>query len=91
MILTETGRVRIQRLAAGLLLVTPFIGGALADTPPKLVSLRLMPGQSTLHGKKASQQFLVLGQYSDKRERDLTGQAQFTLTSPASARADEVV
>ncbi len=89
MIGTDTGKVRMQRLAAGLLFVTPFIGWAAADTPPKLVSLRLMPEQSTLRGKKASQQFLVLGQYSDKRERDLTLQSRFTLTSPASARADE--
>ena len=60
-----------------------------AATLPKLVSLRIMPEQRTLHGKKASQQFVVLGQYSDKRERDLTAQARFTLSNAASARADE--
>ena len=44
--------------------VTPFLGASYGGyVSPKLVSLRLMPEQRTLHGKKASQQFLVLGKY----------------------------
>ncbi|HUQ90762.1 MAG TPA: DUF1553 domain-containing protein [Bryobacteraceae bacterium] len=78
-----------KSMATGLLLLTMALGHGWAEAPPKLLSLRLMPKERTLHGKTASQQFLVIGQYSDKRERDLTGQARFTLSNPGSARADE--
>jgi len=70
-----------------LLLCTAFAGQIWAD--PKLFSLRMMPQESTLRGKQASQQFLVIGKFADNRERDLTGQARFALSNPASARADE--
>jgi len=89
MIATRTGHTRIPQWAAGLLLASALTGHAWADTAPKLLSLRVLPEQRTLHGKKASQQFLVLGQYADKRERDLTAQAKFTLSNAAAARADE--
>ncbi len=70
-----------------MLLCTAFSGRIWAD--PKLVSLRMMPQESTLHGKQASQQFLVIGKFADNRERDLTSQAHFALSNPAAARADE--
>jgi len=70
-----------------LLLSTAFAGHIWTD--PKLISLRMMPQESTLRGKQASQQFLVIGKFADNRERDLTSQAHFALSNPASARADE--
>ncbi|MBL8215816.1 MAG: DUF1553 domain-containing protein [Bryobacterales bacterium] len=72
-----------------MLLASCLFGQAWADTAPNLLSLRVIPEQRTLHGKKASQQFLVLGQYADKTERDLTAQAKFDLSNAATARADE--
>src|ERR1700738_1077925 len=72
-----------------LLLCTAFAGQLWADAPAKLISVRLMPQERTLSGKKASQQFLVLGKFADNRERDLTGQAHFALSNSAAARADE--
>src|ERR1700682_1450910 len=73
-----------------IFLCTALAGQQLwADAPAKLVSVRIMPTERTLHGKKASQQFLVLGKFADNRERDLTGQAHFALSNSAAARADE--
>src|SRR5262249_48388627 len=64
-------------------------GGGGGDESRKLISVRLMAKERTLHGKKASQQFIVIGQYADKRERDLTGEARFTLSNPGLVRFDE--
>src|SRR5258708_38454589 len=78
-----------QTKNAILFLCTALAGQLWADAPAKLVSVRIMPTERTLHGTKASQQFLVLGKFADNRERDLTGQAHFALSNPAPARADE--
>src|SRR5258708_24851592 len=78
-----------QTKNAILFLCTAFAAQLWADAPAKLVSVRIMPQESTLRGKQASQQFLVLGKFADNRERDLTSQAHFALSNPASARADE--
>ncbi len=47
---------------------------------PALISLRLLPDSATLSGAQASQQFVVLGQYADGLERDLTSTARFSLS-----------
>ena len=47
---------------------------------PALISLRLLPHSATLSGAQASQQFVVLGQYADGLERDLTSTARFSLS-----------
>src|SRR5947207_15675258 len=78
-----------QTRTAVQLLCTAFAVQLWAGAPPKLISVRIMPQASTLHGKKASQQFLVLGKFADNRERDLTGEAHFALSNSAPARADE--
>src|ERR1700736_2884198 len=78
-----------QTKNAIIFLCAAFAGQLLADAPARLVSVRIMPQERTLHGKKASQQFLVLGKFADNRERDLTAQAHFALSNSASARADE--
>ena len=74
MTLTQSGN-------ALLLVCTAFAGHIWAD--PKLISLRIMPQESTLRGKQASQQFLVIGKFADNRERDLTSQSHFALSNPA--------
>src|SRR5262249_9738689 len=78
-----------QTRKALLMLWTAVAAQVWADAPAKLVSVRIIPQERTLHGKKASQQFLVIGKFADNRERDLTGQARFELSNPGSARADE--
>ncbi len=78
-----------QTKNAILFLCTALAGQLWADAPAKLVSVRIMPTERTLHGKKASQQFLVLGKFADNRESDITGQAHFALSNSAPARADE--
>jgi hypothetical protein len=52
---------------------------------PELVSLRLVPETANLTGKGASQQFVALGKFSDGRERDMTGEARFSLSNPSVA------
>ncbi|MSO24289.1 MAG: DUF1549 domain-containing protein [Acidobacteria bacterium] len=47
---------------------------------PAPVSLRVVPDSATLSGAQASQQFIVLGQYADGLERDLTSTARFSLS-----------
>lgn len=54
-----------------------------AGKEPQLVSLRLIPDASSLVGKGASQQFLVMGRFSNGRERDVTGEARFSLSNPS--------
>jgi hypothetical protein len=49
---------------------------------PELVSVRLVPEAANLTGKGASQQFVVMGKFSDGRERDVTGEARFSLSNP---------
>ncbi len=55
---------------------------------PKLQSLNLEPQGVTLRGKKASQQFLLTGIYSDGLERDLSRRRRFSLSDPQLARVD---
>ena len=40
-------------------------------TAPALVSLRVVPGQATLRGRRAAQQFVVVGTFTDGLERDV--------------------
>lgn len=53
------------------------VGGAALGTSPQLLSLSLVPSELQLQGADASQQFLVMGKFSDGLERDLTSQAEF--------------
>ena len=51
-------------------------GALLAESPPaKVLSLRLAPENPTLWGTKAAQRFLVLAEYSDGLEREVTSQS----------------
>src|SRR5262245_53354214 len=45
-----------------------------------LVSLQVHPDSTTLSGAEVTQQFIVLGDYGDGLERDLTSEARFSLS-----------
>ena len=54
------------------------VGETAQGASPQPSSLRLVPSEVRLQGADASQQFLVMGTYSDGLERDLTAQAEFS-------------
>jgi hypothetical protein len=58
--------------------------------PPRgrLTSLRLEPQDRMLVGKGASQQLLVIAEYADGAEQDVTDRAAWTLSDPSRARLD---
>ncbi|MBM3803230.1 MAG: DUF1549 domain-containing protein [Acidimicrobiia bacterium] len=59
------------------------------NSPAKLLSLRLWPENPTLWGAEASQRFLVLGEYSDGLERDITLQTRFSVSDAKVMKLDE--
>ena len=61
---------------------------AASNSPARLISIRVEPGNPTLHGAGASQQFLVMGTLSDGTEQDFTDQAAWKISDPALARID---
>ncbi len=73
-------------IAAGLWMISVAALCA-ADKAASLQSVRLVPDAVTLSGKGSAQQFLVIGRFSDGRERDVTGQAAFSLSD---ARIGEI-
>ena len=52
-------------------------------------SLRIVPREATLRGSHALQRFLVIGQFDDGLERDVTSLARFSLSPPQYAEVDE--
>jgi hypothetical protein len=73
--------------AASVVLVMTTLAWSAADRT--LLSLRLVPSETTIQGAQASQRFLVIGKYADGVERDLTSQARFSLSNPQVAKVDE--
>ena len=61
---------------------------AAAEPGPRLMSIRIEPQGRTLSGSGASQQLLVIGEFSDAAERDLTDRAVWKLSDPSLARID---
>lgn len=59
-----------------------------AAADPRLVSLSVEPGRRTLENAGSHQQLLAIGKYEDGSARDLTGQAQWTVSDPAAASVD---
>ena len=49
---------------------------------PKLLSVRMAPAEVELGGTGVAQQFLVLGKYSDRMERDVTSLSEWTVSDP---------
>lgn len=63
--------------------------GASTKGQAKLLSLRVVPQTVVLYGPRASQQLLVLGNYSDGIERDLTRQSNFSLMEKELVTIDQ--
>src|SRR5579863_1323678 len=61
---------------------------AAAEQRPKLTSIRIEPQNRTLAGAGASQQLLVIAEFSDGAEQDLTDHAVWRLSDPSVARID---
>ena len=55
----------------------------------KLLSLRILPDEPTLWGASAAQRFVLLGFYADGLQRDVTSEAQFTLSGDGIASLEE--
>ena len=53
------------------------------------VSLRLAPAKAELWGADASQRFVVLAEYSDRLERDVTSLSRLSVSDSTVARVDE--
>ena len=72
--------------------IAVFAGLALpavaAQPSPKLASIRIEPQGRTLAGAGASQQLLVIAEFSDGAERDFTDRAVWKLSDPSLARID---
>jgi len=69
-------------LAASCFLAAFALAAEVQETAPEASSqpssLRLVPSAVRLQGADASQQFLVMGKFSDGLERDVTAQAEFS-------------
>ena len=59
-----------------------------ASALPSLQSLHVLPAAPELRGPGAQQQLLVLGEFSDGSERELTHYASFTAPTPRIAAVD---
>ena len=78
-------RLRAIAVFAALAVALP---AAAAPPSPKLTSIRIEPQGRTLAGAGASQQLLVIAEFSDGAERDLTDHAIWKLSDPSLARID---
>ena len=56
---------------------------------PTLLSVRIVPEATTLWGADASQRFVVMGEYSDGLERDVTLESRFSLRDSSLAVVNE--
>jgi hypothetical protein len=54
-----------------------------------LLSIRITPKEINLWGAHAAQRVVVIGEYGDGLERDLTAQTHLTVSNPALASVDE--
>ncbi len=59
------------------------------DSPPSLVSLRIIPEEAILWGIAASQHFVVMGEYGDGLRRDVTARCRLTVSHPERASLAE--
>ena len=81
----QVGIAILVLLGSGLSLWAPLPGVARSD----LLSLRVVPEGAVIWGVKASQRFLVLGNYADGLERDVTRQSELSISGPPLATVDE--
>ena len=91
------GSQRRKLLILGVTAASSFSGfwgssnlsGAPVQRERQLLSVRLVPHNTTLWGAQASQRFLVLAKYADGLERDVTSRSLFALSDPQVATVDE--
>ncbi len=57
---------------------------------PELVSIRLEPGEVELRGAGATQRFLVVGEYSDGLQREVTSESRLWVSDPGIVRLESV-
>lgn len=68
--------------------VLPANGADRTREEPRLVSLRLIPETVKLWGATASQRFVVMGQYADGLERDVTSVAHMSISDNRKGKVD---
>ncbi len=64
-------------------------GGASTAEVEGAGTLRIVPREATIRGSGARQRFLVIAQFDDGLERDVTSAARFSLFPPEYAEVDE--
>lgn len=72
--------IRIRQFLASAA-VWSFVGLGHASSA-ELVSIELLPSSRTLSGADATQRLLVVGRYTDGRERDVTSSAHWSVSDP---------
>ena len=92
MVVSSTVGLDINRLlraavSCAVLLLSSGLGASAASRT-ELVSVELLPKETTLRGADASQQLLVLGRFADGSEKDLTSEAKIQVSDPAVALLD---
>ena len=75
----------MRRLLLTLAFALLPAAGAAGPGGEDIISIRLEPESRALSGKNASQQYIVIAKTAAGRERDVTDQAQFSLTNPDQA------
>ena len=91
---TKAGRHWVGRLLATVLVTGLSIpDGASEKQPggsggPELVSIRLEPAGVALRGAGAGRRFLVLGEYSDGLQREVTGASRLWVLDPGVVRLE---
>ena len=91
---TKAGRHWVGRLLATVLVTGLSIpDGASEKQPggsggPELVSIRLEPAGVALQGAGAGRRFLVLGEYSDGLQREVTGASRLWVLDPGVVRLE---
>ncbi len=78
-------------LSALTLILAPLWGQSSSEDTPgaQPLSLRLIPTSVVLPTEAASMRFLVLGEYSDGLERDVTAKCGFSVSDPAKGEIDD--
>jgi len=65
-----------------------LVAGRAEAEPAPVVSLQVIPAEVTLRGAQASQQFAIVGKSADGLERDLTSEAQLSLSDASKGEID---
>jgi hypothetical protein len=55
----------------------------------RIIGLKLVPADMTLWSAKASQRFMVIGQFADGVERDVTSESRLSISNPGTVKLGE--